>query len=156
MNFQDQKSSKECYLELTSKDSKGYLVDVRSTGEWRTSGVVDLSPFQDRMILCEWRSYPSMDINKKFFDDLVKKLDLSKLHSLYFICAAGVRSQEAVLYTRVKLEELGATINCINISDGFEGNTNKMFSFGKTSGWKASGLPWCELESSILNTELES
>ena len=156
MNFQDQKSSKESYLELTSKGSKGYLVDVRSNGEWRTGGIVDLSPFQDKVILCEWRSYPSMDINKNFFDDLVINLDLSKLPSLYFICAAGVRSQEAALYTRVKLEELGVMTNCINISDGFEGNTNKMLNFGKTSGWKNSGLPWCNLELSILNTDLES
>jgi rhodanese-related sulfurtransferase len=156
MNFQDQKSANETYIELTSQDSKGYLVDVRSNGEWRTSGIVDLYPFQDRVILCEWRSYPSMDINKKFFDELVKNLDFIKIQTLYFICAAGVRSQEAVIHTRVKLEELGATINCVNISDGFEGNTNKMFSFGKTSGWKASGLPWCELDPAILNTELES
>ena len=155
MNFQDQKTATESYGELTVKDSNRFLVDVRSTEEWRAKGVVDLSPFKEKVIFCEWRRYPSMNINKKFFCDLVQNLDLKKVESLYFICAAGVRSQEALSYTKIKLEELGMKISYVNISDGFEGNTNTMFSFGKVSGWKSSGLPWCELESSTVKNQLE-
>ena len=155
MNFQEQKSSKESFDELSIHKSKSLLVDVRSNGEWRTGGVVDLSPLKDRVVLCEWRRYPSMDINENFFSELIKKLDLNTTESLYFICAAGVRSQEAAIYTNDKIAELGKKIHCVNIEDGFEGNTSKIFSFGKASGWKASGLPWCELESSTVKNQLE-
>jgi hypothetical protein len=155
MNFQDQKSAQESYIELTSKESKGYLIDVRSNGEWRDRGVVDLSDLQERVILCEWRYYPSMTFNLNFFDELSKKLDFEVIESLYFMCAAGIRSQEAVLYTRVKCEELGVKVNCINISDGYEGNTNSIFNFGRASGWKASGLPWCELKPPATFCEVE-
>ena len=64
MSFKDQKSSKDAYSELISQDSKGCLVDVRSNREWCISGVVDLSLANNRMVLCEWRSYPSMNINE--------------------------------------------------------------------------------------------
>ena len=155
MNFLDQKKSKEAYTELTEIGSKRYLVDVRSNGEWRTDGVVDLSTLSDRLILCEWRRYPSMDINENFFDELVKKLDLNKLESLYFICAAGVRSQEALSHTKSKFEELGASVNCINISDGYEGNTSKIFGLWEVSGWKAFGLPWCDFKNLTISTGVE-
>ena len=117
--------------------------------------MVDLSPFKDRLILCEWRRYPSMEINENFFSEVSERLDLSKVESLYFICAAGIRSQEAMLHTRDRLVDLGKTINCFNIADGFQRNKNQFFSFGKTSGWKDCGLPWVELGNSNLHVELE-
>jgi rhodanese-related sulfurtransferase len=155
MNLQDQKSAKESFDELAMDESKRLLVDVRSNDEWSTSGVADLSLIKNRVILCEWRQYPSMNINENFFSELTKKLDLNKIESLYFICAAGVRSQEAALYTNDKIVELGKKIHCINIADGFEGNTSNFFGFGNASGWKASGLPWCELESSTFKNQVE-
>ena len=155
MSFKDQKSAKDAYSELMSQDSKGCLVDVRSNREWCMSGVVDLSLHNSRMVLCEWRSYPSMNINENFFDELLKKMDISKIDNLYFMCAAGVRSQEALEYTRLKLEERELKINCINISDGFEGNTNTIFNLGKTSGWKGSGLAWCEYDDSMNAMEVK-
>ena len=155
MSFKDQKSAKDAYSELTSKDSKSCLIDVRSNREWCMSGVADLKLPNSRMVLCEWRSYPSMNINEFFFDELLKKMDLNKIDGFYFMCAAGVRSQEALEYTRIKLEELAVKINCINISDGYEGNTNKIFNLGKASGWKASGLPWREFEDSINSMEVK-
>ena len=155
MSFKDQKSAKDSYSELMSQDSKRCLVDVRSNREWCISGVADLSSPNDRMVLCEWRSYPSMGINENFFDELLKKLDLNKIDDLYFMCAAGVRSQEALEYTRIKLEELVVKINCINISDGYEGNTNTIFNLGNASGWKASGLPWREFDGSLNTMEVK-
>ena len=152
MNFQYQKTAKESYVELMVPTSKRYLIDVRSNGEWRSGGISDLSPLQDRTILCEWRKYPSMKINENFFDELTEQLDLSKIDSLYFICAAGVRSQEAMMCTSIKLKELGIPKDCVNIYDGFEGNSDKIFSFGQVSGWKATGLPWCELETHSIHT----
>jgi rhodanese-related sulfurtransferase len=155
MNFQDQKSAIESFAELTAEESKSFLVDVRSNGEWRTKGIASLSPFQKRVIFCEWRRYPSMEINENFFDDLVKDLDLSKIDNFYFICAAGIRSKEALMHTRVKLKGIGAVVNCINVSDGFEGNTGQIFTFGKSSGWRASGLPLGELDASNCYREVE-
>ena len=155
MSFQDQKSAKDAYAELTKQDTKRCLVDVRTNREWCASGVVDLSLSHNKVVLCEWRRQPSMNINELFFEELVKKLDLKQLDDLYFICAAGVRSQEALQYTRFKLEELALKINCINISDGFEGNTNKIFNYGIDSGWKASGLPFREFDDLTLTTEVK-
>jgi rhodanese-related sulfurtransferase len=155
MNFQDQKTSKEAYAELVETISRRQLVDVRSDGEWRASGVVDLSALQDRVTLCEWRKYPSMNINENFFEELIGKLDLNKIEALYFICAAGVRSQEALLHTRSKLEDLDAQIQCINISDGYEGNASWNVGFGKISGWKPSGLPWGEFRHLTISDDVE-
>ena len=148
MYLKDQKNAKECYAKLMSQESKSYLVDVRSSQEWVASGVADLSHNQEKLVLCEWLSYPSMNINENFFNELAEKVDFNNVDSFYFICAAGIRSLAAALFMGNKLEELGQTVSCINVSDGFEGNPNKLFIFGSASGWKANELPWRTLEGS--------
>ncbi len=145
MQLKDQQSAQEAYTELESNGSKSLLVDVRSKYEWFEAGIADLGTESEKLILCEWRKYPSMELNENFFDELMNKVDFQEIENVYFICAAGIRSKEAANYTSKKLEEFGFSIKCINVFDGFNGNKNNFFNFGRISGWKDSGLPHCKL-----------
>ena len=149
MQFKDQQSAHESYVQLMSKDSENFLIDVRSRQEWFEMGIADLSVSAKKLILCEWRVFPSMRLNEHFFTDLNEKIDFEQVDCLYFICAAGVRSKEASNYTNKKLKTLGFSIKCVNVFDGFNGNSNAFFNVRKGSGWKASGLPFCWLEESM-------
>tara|TARA_A100001011_G_scaffold378960_1_gene444373 strand:- start:1952 stop:2422 length:471 start_codon:yes stop_codon:yes gene_type:complete len=155
MQSKDQQSAKESYADLASNDSKSFLIDVRSSEEWFDTGVADFSSMPERLVLCEWRQRPLMDVNENFFKDLTKKLDFHNIEKLYFICAAGVRSQEALVHTKAKLKDLGFNIQCVNIFDGFNGNTTTVFGFGRISGWKASGLPYCQVEQTQMKIKSE-
>ena len=146
MQLQGQQSAKESYIELVSNGSKSGLVDVRSSHEWFESGIPDLGSSEEKLILCEWRTYPGMELNENFFAELNKKIDFQEIENLYFICAAGIRSKEAANYTSKKLEELRFSIRCLNVFDGFNGNKGNFLSFGKISGWKQSGLPHRKLK----------
>ena len=70
MQLRNQQSATESYAELASKNTNSYLVDVRSSQEWQNDGVADLSNNQEKVILCEWRKYPSMELNEDFFSKL--------------------------------------------------------------------------------------
>ena len=150
MQLKNQKSSIETYKELSSIDNDGFLIDVRSKSEWRDTGVADFSILPDKLVLCQWRMSPSMEVNVKFFSELSEKIDFQQAETLYFICAAGIRSQEAADYTRKKLKDSHSSIECINVFDGFNGNSNKFFGFGKVNGWKAAGLPCRQFEEPTL------
>lgn len=152
MQVKDQQSAKESYTAITTEESRNVLVDVRSIQEWKDIGVADFSFAPEKLVLCEWRMSPSMNLNENFFSELTVKIDLKKVQNLFFICAAGIRSQEATIYIRSKLKELGSPVECINVCDGFNGNTNKFFSLGNVSGWKPSGLPCCEFDESSYKT----
>ena len=149
MLLKDQQSAKECYIELTSGVSKSFLIDVRSSQEWYEGGVAEFLKDPEKLVLCEWRKYPAMEVNENFLSELNRKLDFKQVENLYFICAAGIRSQEAANYINDKLKGLGLSVNCINVTDGFNGKTSAFFSLGKANGWKASGLPYCQLEQPI-------
>ena len=146
MQIKDQQSAEESYTELLATNSKSVLIDVRSSVEWSDLGVPDFSLIPEKLILCEWRRKPYMELNENFFSELDEQLDFQKVEKLYFMCAAGIRSQEAASYTRKKLEDLRLEIACINVVDGFSGNKNCFFSFDKANGWKDSGLPYCKLK----------
>ena len=62
------------------------------------------------------------------------------------MCAAGIRSQEAATFMSNRVKELNLSIKCINVSDGFNGNKKAYLGFGKASGWKAVGLPCCQVK----------
>ena len=155
MHSKDQKSARESYADLAFNDSKSFLIDVRTSKEWFDTGVADFSSMPEKLVLCEWLQHPSMEVNGNFFKDLTKKLDFHTVERLYFICAAGVRSQEASVYTDRKLKDLGFNIQCVNIFDGFNGNTTTLFGFGRISGWKASGLPYCQVQQTQMRIKSE-
>ena len=107
------------------------LVDVRTRAEWdwvgRIPGATEI----------ELRSYPGMQPNPNFFDQLTNQLDKSL--PVLFICRSGARSnQAAAMATDMDFAE------CYNILEGFEGDRDENGQRGKASGWKAAGLPWVQ------------
>ena len=121
--------------QILSKEIEGYLknnpkcvlLDVRTEEEWNTDG----KPDGEKIVLkTHFLTIQFVDktFNQNFIEDF-KKLNIKKDHEILAICMGGLRSQVA---TELLTKE---GYNCINISDGFLGNSQNM-------GWKKSGLPY--------------
>tara|TARA_B100001123_G_scaffold94764_1_gene109102 strand:- start:389 stop:766 length:378 start_codon:yes stop_codon:yes gene_type:complete len=120
--------------QLVSKDVENYiknnpksvLLDVRTEEEWNTDG----KPDGEKMGLkTHFLSIQLADtsFNQNFIEDF-KKLNIQKDTEILTMCMGGVRSQAAAeLLTKENYK-------CVNISDGFLGNSENM-------GWKNSDLP---------------
>ena len=120
----------EAYRVL-QEHAQAQLVDVRSRAEldWvgRIPGATEI----------ELRSYPGMQPNPDFLDQLSDQID--KNLPVLFICRSGARSnQAAAMATDMDFAE------CYNILEGFEGDRDENGQRGKASGWKAAGLPWVQ------------
>jgi rhodanese-related sulfurtransferase len=116
--------------ELLKSDNNSYLVDVRTSSEWKHIGVPKLETLKKKLIMLEWMFLPDMKRNENFktaLSDIVP----DKSSTLLFLCKSGGRSQQAA----IEMTALGYK-NCYNISDGFEGSLDS-----KMIGWKAT-LPW--------------
>src|SRR5680860_139946 len=75
---------------------KAGLVDVRTTREWETIGVPDLSAVGQQVIFTEWQTYPSMEINPAFPAMVQAQLEaqgIGKDDPVFFLCRSGVRSK---------------------------------------------------------------
>ena len=102
------------------------LLDVRTQDEWDNIGRPDGENLGLKTHFITIVRSPDPAANKEFINEVKKAIDPNK--DLLVICKAGGRSMMASqLLTQEK-------INCINISDGFEGN-------GEDPGWKNEGLP---------------
>ena len=121
--------------QILSKEIEGYLknnpkcvlLDVRTEEEWNTDG----KPDGEKIVLkTHFLTIQFVDktFNQNFIEDF-NKLNIKKDHEILAICMGGLRSQVA---TELLTKE---GYNCINISDGFLGNSQNM-------GWKKSGLPY--------------
>ncbi len=120
----------EAYRVL-QEHAQAQLVDVRSRAEldWvgRIPGATEI----------ELRTYPGMQPNPGFLDQLAREVD--KNLPVLFICRSGARSnQAAAMATDMDFAE------CYNILEGFEGDRDENGQRGTTSGWKAAGLPWVQ------------
>ena len=113
--------------EALNNQASSMLIDVRTAGEWQSSGVPLRS--MQQLLLLSWRLLPAMQLNPEFEEELCSHI-IDKSTHLFFICKAGSRSREAAEFAR----NLGFT-NCYNVADGFEGATER-------SGWKNSNLPY--------------
>ena len=120
--------------QLKSSDIKNFindnkdveLLDVRTQAEWDDIGKPDGEKLGLKTHFVTIVRSPNPSANKEFIEEVKKKIDSNK--QLLVICKAGGRSMMAAqLLSQEKIE-------CINISDGFEGN-------GENSGWKEEGLP---------------
>ena len=120
--------------QLVSKDVEDYiknnpksvLLDVRTEEEWNTDG----KPDGEKMGLkTHFLSIQLADtsFNQNFIEDF-KKLNIQKDTEILTMCMGGVRSQAAA---ELLIKE---NYKCVNISDGFLGNSENM-------GWKNSDLP---------------
>ena len=120
--------------QLKSSDVKNFisenknveLLDVRTQGEWDDIGKPDGEKLGLKTHFVTIVRSPDPSANKEFVEEVKKQIDPKK--QLLIICKAGGRSMMAAqLLSQEKIE-------CINISDGFEGN-------GENPGWKEEGLP---------------
>ena len=110
-----------------AKDNpKSVLLDVRTEEEWNSDG----KPDGEKIFLKTYFltiQFADKTFNQNFIEDF-KKLNIDKDHEILTMCMGGVRSQStAELLTKEGYK-------CVNISDGFLGNS-------ENSGWKKSGLP---------------
>ena len=102
------------------------LLDVRTQKEWDDIGKPDGEKLGLKTHFVTIVRSPDPNANKEFIEEVKKKIDSDK--QLLIICKAGGRSMMAA---QLLSQE---SIECINISDGFEGN-------GENVGWKNEGLP---------------
>ena len=135
MKYAGDIKSSDAY-EILKNEQNSFLIDVRTLPEWQFSGVPDLSPIGKEVHTISWMMYPRMEMNNNFASQ-VEAMIPDKKAKLFFVCKVGGRSLDAAMtMTRFGYE------NCYNIANGFEGDLNEHNQRGKTSGWKASGLPW--------------
>ena len=102
------------------------LLDVRTQNEWDNVGRPDGKNLGLKTHFVTIARSPEPDANRDFVEEVKKVIDSSK--ELLVMCKAGGRSMTASLLLSQE------KINCINVSDGFEGN-------GEDPGWKNEGLP---------------
>lgn len=113
------------------------LVDVRTQAEWGFVGIPDLRDLQQQLVLVEWLSYPSGQLNPGFVDELKAGLgDVETGTPVLFLCRSGVRSVSAA-----RTATRAGFAQSFNVLDGFEGGLDASGHRGST-GWRAEGLPW--------------
>lgn len=122
--------------EALQTDEHAQLVDVRTDAEWNFVGLPELRAAGKQTILIPWQSYPTMQRNGGFEEDL-KQAGLTAEHRIYFICRSGARSMAAA-----EAAQAAGFPHVFNVADGFEGPTDVEGHRGGTAGWKAEGLPW--------------
>ncbi len=107
------------------------LVDVRSRAELdfvgRVPGAVEI----------EWKSYPGMQPNPQFVEQLTQKVPLDA--TVMFLCRSGGRSHE----TALAAEQAGYR-DAYNVLQGFEGDRDDKGHRNTVGGWRAQGLPWAQ------------
>ena len=102
------------------------LLDVRTQSEWDNVGKPDGEKLGLKTHFVTIIRSPDPSANKDFIEKVKNVIDSNK--ELLVICKAGSRSMMA---SQLLSQE---NIECINISDGFEGNS-------ENPGWKNEGLP---------------
>ena len=106
------------------------LVDVRTAAELLYVGRIPAAA------AVEWQSYPGMEINPRFADDLRHVADMEK--PALFICRSGARSHHAAAAAAA----LG--YQAYNVLEGFEGDLNENKQRNTVNGWRARELPWIQ------------
>ena len=123
-------------------DPTAQLVDVRTEAEWRFVGVPDLSDLGREVILQEWQSYPSMEMDAAFADRLLERLGGTPPAQVFFLCRSGARSMHAAMTVAAAWSARGLGTRCVNVEEGFEGDLDARRHRGSLNGWKAHDLAW--------------
>ncbi len=126
--------------EMLKSDPNCLLVDTRTQSEWAYVGVPDLSELGKDPILIEWQSFPTMQVNETFTDQLaeiVAEKKLPKTAPILFICRSGARSRSAAIASTAAGHPAS-----YNVDHGVEGDLDERFHRNSVNGWKFSGLPW--------------
>jgi rhodanese-related sulfurtransferase len=122
--------------EALQGDPRAQLVDVRTDAEWNFVGLPDLASVGKQVVPIQWQTYPAMQRNAAFIDQL-KEAGFTAEHHIYFICRSGQRSYDAA-----KAAQASGFPHAYNVAEGFEGTADRNGHRGVTTGWKAEGLPW--------------
>ena len=120
--------------ELLTKDIKQFikqnpnsvLIDVRSKDEWENVGKPNGDKIDLEIYFLSIKSIKG-EINQNFIEEF-ENLKIDRDKEILVMCKSGTRS---LLVSNLLIKE---DYNCINISDGFEGND-------QNNGWKNAGLP---------------
>ena len=107
------------------------LVDVRSRAELDFVGRIPGS------IEIEWKSYPGMQPNANFIEQLMQQVPPGAV--VMFVCRSGGRSHE----TAMAAAQAGFR-DAYNVLEGFEGNRDANGHRNSVGGWRAAGLPWVQ------------
>jgi rhodanese-related sulfurtransferase len=114
------------------------LIDVRTRPEWVFIGVPDLDSIGKRLACVSWQTYPTMQVNPSFADE-VRRIAPAVDAPLLFLCRSGARSRAAA-----EAMTAAGFRRCYNIAEGFEGQLDADRHRGQKAGWKAAGLPWVQ------------
>lgn len=114
------------------------LVDCRSEAEWAFVGLPDLSAVGKSVARIPWQSFPTMEQNPAFADQVSRAIPDTGAPVL-FICRSGGRSRAAAMAMTARGFD-----KCYNVSSGFEGDLDADRHRGTSNGWKADGLPWTQ------------
>ncbi len=126
--------------ELLKSDPQCLLVDTRTQSEWAYVGVPDLSELGKEPVLIEWQSFPTMQVNETFTEqlaDILGEKDLPNTAPILFICRSGARSRSAA----IAATEAGFPTS-YNVDHGVEGDLDASMHRNSVNGWKFAGLPW--------------
>lgn len=126
---------------LASKEPV-HLIDVRSKAEWAFVGLPDLSALDRDVICVEWASFPNMERNPNFAEEVETALGAELPAKVMFLCRSGVRSDNAAAMMKSHFSAMGKDIMCMNVIGGFEGDKDANGHRGETNGWKKCGLAW--------------
>jgi rhodanese-related sulfurtransferase len=119
---------------LLTKDIKKFikenpntiLIDVRSKDEWENVGKPDGNKINLETYFLSIKNIKG-EINQNFIEEF-ENLKIDRDKEILVMCKSGSRS---LLVSNLLIKE---DYNCVNISDGFEGNH-------QNNGWKNTGLP---------------
>jgi len=73
MMFSNNINSTDAFSILNSED-ESYLIDVRTIAEWSFVGLPDLSKIGKDTKLISWLTYPTMEKNESFLEQLEKEV----------------------------------------------------------------------------------
>lgn len=113
-----------------TQQSAAVLVDVRTAAEWQWVGRVPDA------LLVEWQSYPSMETNANFLQQLQQQTAADT--PVLFLCRSGARSHFAATLAN----DHGYT--AYNVLEGFEGDLDDSQHRNRKNGWRAHQLPWVQ------------
>ncbi len=116
-------SANEVWSKL-KENEHSCIVDVRCPSEIREFGSTDLSSIRKKVIFISWIDEISQTTNQHFIKNLEEHL--TKDYTIFFLCAAGVRSYYAA--------ELA-------IKNGFSNSHNILNGYNAAGGWVVSNLP---------------
>ena len=125
-NMIKQVPSKEI-KEYLKKNPKSVLLDVRTEEEWNADGKPDGEKIGLKTYFLTVQ-FANGNLNQNFVEEF-KNLNIQKDYEIIMMCMGGVRSQIAAEFLTKE------NYNCLNLSDGFLGNSENM-------GWKTSNLPF--------------